>query len=596
VARHVHIGVVTLAGLLAAQDARGQLQQTEYEAQKEQALRYEPAPLLAPTRQGGGAAATVRVRFYADDEYRSSGGGGRWQDRVRVMLGLLNQVVEPSFGVRFEGESFRRWPRQGQSGALPPMLDQLEKLDAGPDVDWVVGLVSPLPLVSMSFHDLGCARVLGRHFVLRGMTSIAELDDFKRVLPKLDQKDREALYGRRKSHKELSIFLHEWAHTLGGLHVQDGTRIMGQSYSNRTSTFSVEDANLIGAGLDARLEARGKEAIDWTPLRKALDGKGDWFPPERESLATQLRRAPVVSERVPTVPIPGLRPGGSPFGAAGPGEGGLRRPGDLFGGAAPVGLGAGRPTGGDLPPGAPDSGGRRPAGDPSAAEASGARRPGGPGETPGGGRSGGFGARRSGPQTGPLADARKLIDRGELTAAARLLAAAGPDVARAGAGDLVEARRRLGLAAPGKAAGKGFTLPPEEEAPYAATVDEAMRLMRAGKAGAAQAALDRGLKKYAGAPGLLVAQCELLLRQNRPRAALKPCNDALEVMEDLPHAHYLLGCIQAEIGEADEAIASLKRSIALERNDQKVWDALAQLYRGLGRGAEYAQFAAKHGM
>jgi hypothetical protein len=590
---------VTLAGLLVASPgAQGQLQQTEYEAQKEQAARYEPAPLLAPTRQGGGPAATVRIRFYADDEYRSSGGGGRWQDRVRAMLGLLNQVVEPSFGVRFEGESFRRWPRQGPSGALPPMLDQLEKMDAGPDVDWVVGLVSPLPLVSMSFHDLGCARVLGRHFVLRGMTSIAELDDFKRILPKLEQKDREALYGRRKSHKELSIFLHEWAHTLGGLHVQDATRIMGQSYSQRTSIFSVEDANLIGAGLEARLEARGKEAIDWTPLRKALDGKGDWLPPEREALAAQLRQAPVVSERVPTVPIPGLgRPGRSPFGAAGPGEGGLRRPGDLFAGGAPGALGAGRPPGGELPGGG-DTGGRGAAADPSDGAAasreapSGARRSSDP---QGGGVLGGF-ARRSGAQTGPLAEARKLIDRGELTAAARLLATADPDLARAGAGDLVEARRRLGLPAPGKSAGKGFTLPPQEEAAYAAAVDEATRLMRSGKAGQAQGALDRALKKYPGAPGLLVSQCELQLRQNRPRAALKPCNDALEVMEDLPHAHYLLGCIQAELGEADEAIASLKRSIALERNDQKVWDALAQLYRGLGRGAEYARFAAKHGM
>ena len=73
----------------------------------------------------------------------------------------------------------------------------------------------------MSFHDLGCARVLGRHFVLRGMTSIAELQDFNRLFPKLDNDEREALYGRRKTHKELSIFLHEWAHTLGALHVQD---------------------------------------------------------------------------------------------------------------------------------------------------------------------------------------------------------------------------------------------------------------------------------------------------------------------------------------------------------------------------------------
>ena len=134
--------------------------------------------------------------------------------------------------------------------------------------------------------------MLGQHFVLRGMASIAELDDFKRLLPKLDQEEREKLYSRRKTHKELSIFLHEWAHTLGALHVQDVTRIMGPGYSNRTSTFSVEDALLIAAGLEARLEARGKETIDWTPLRKMLaEAQGDWVKSDRQALLGQLQAA-----------------------------------------------------------------------------------------------------------------------------------------------------------------------------------------------------------------------------------------------------------------------------------------------------------------
>ncbi len=283
-------GVVLVGLLCAPLRGRAQLQQNEYQQQQDYAAKFEPAPLLAPGRPGGGPSGLVRLRFYADDEFRSSSGGGRWQDRVRGQLLSLNQVVEPTFGIRFEGESFRRWERTGKGGALQPMLEELEKLDKGPDVDWVVGLVSPLPLVSMSFHDLGCARVLGRHFVLRGMASIAELDDFKRVLPKLDQEDREKLYSRRKLHKELSIFLHEWAHTLGALHVEDGTRIMGPGYSNRTSLFSAEDAGLIAAGLDARMAARGKETIDWTPLRKLVtDAKGDWVKADRAQLMELLQ-------------------------------------------------------------------------------------------------------------------------------------------------------------------------------------------------------------------------------------------------------------------------------------------------------------------
>ena len=168
----------------------------------------------------------MRIRFHADGDYRSE--GGRWQENMKVLLGHLNKVVGQSFGVRFEAAEFRRWDRTGPNGALVPMLEQLEKLDPGPDVDWVVGLVSSLPLVSMSFHDLGKARVLGRHFVLRGMNSVAEMQDFERMFKAMEQSERDQLYGIRKAHKETSVFLHEWAHTLGAPHVEDPTRIMNR--------------------------------------------------------------------------------------------------------------------------------------------------------------------------------------------------------------------------------------------------------------------------------------------------------------------------------------------------------------------------------
>ena len=271
---------------------------------------------------------------------------------------------------------------------------------------------------------------------------------------------------------------------------------------------------------------------------------------------------------MPTVPIPGLGPPGPP-----PFSGGFS-PAPARGLHTSIGEpGAGAPR--EAPP-AGDPGPSA-AGDPGAPRALGLRcRP-----------------AAAADERGPVADARKLMARGQLTAASRTLASAGQGAdVRAAAADLIGGPTPAGPPPPGKAQ---FSLPPEAEADYAATVEEAPRLMRSGKTGEAQAALERGLKKYAGAPGLLVLQCELLLRQGRPRAAGKPCSDALEVMEDLPQAHYLLGCVYAEIGQADRAITSLKR-IELDRNDQKVWDALAQLYRGLGRTDEYSKFAAKHGM
>src|SRR5690242_327373 len=129
---------LVVALVLAGGVAGAQWQKNEYQLQREAAARYEPAPLVLPPRPGGGPVQTLRIRFYADDDFRS-GGGLKWQDRLRVQLAELNRVVEPGLGVRFEPESFRRWQRSGPSGALAPMLVELERLDPGSDVDWVVG-------------------------------------------------------------------------------------------------------------------------------------------------------------------------------------------------------------------------------------------------------------------------------------------------------------------------------------------------------------------------------------------------------------------------------------------------------------------------
>ena len=158
------------SGCRAHAPAWGQLQQNEVQRQGDAASSSRRH--LDPSRRGA-VPATVRIRFYADDDYRSSGGGGRWQGRVRLTLSSLNQLVEGTFGIRFEGESFRRWPRQGPGGALQPILADLEKLDPGPDVDWVVGL-DPVPR-AMSFTT-SAAPACSAAFVLRGMTSTRAAD------------------------------------------------------------------------------------------------------------------------------------------------------------------------------------------------------------------------------------------------------------------------------------------------------------------------------------------------------------------------------------------------------------------------------------
>src|SRR5688572_13392704 len=108
-------GPLVLAGVaLAPGPVAAQWQKNEYQLQKEHMAQFEPAPLLAPRRQGGGSPFVIRLRFYADEGYRAA--GARWSDRIKAQLAEMNKVVTAAFGVRFEAESFRRWSRQGSSG------------------------------------------------------------------------------------------------------------------------------------------------------------------------------------------------------------------------------------------------------------------------------------------------------------------------------------------------------------------------------------------------------------------------------------------------------------------------------------------------
>src|SRR5947199_342512 len=168
----------TLAALVvlgASGPARAQWQKNEYQLDKARLARFEPVPLVVQRRSNREPQAILRIRFYADDDFRT--GSGAWQDQLRAQLLDLNRITEPAF-------------------------------------------------------------------------------------------------------------LHEWAHTLGALHLEDPTSIMGPGYSQRTSALSREEGDLLAAGLEARLASRGKEAIDWTPLREFLVSSRSpgWRPEERQAL------------------------------------------------------------------------------------------------------------------------------------------------------------------------------------------------------------------------------------------------------------------------------------------------------------------------
>jgi tetratricopeptide (TPR) repeat protein len=599
--RWVAGGGAALAVLLGGGWARAQFQENEYQLQKHAAQALEPAPLRAPKRQGGGELASLRLRFFADAEYRAT--GLRWQEKIKLQLAALNQVVGPAFGVRFEAESFRRWDRKASSARLGEMLEELERLDPGRDVDWVVGLVAPLPLVTSSLHDLGLARVPGRHFLLRGMASIEELRVFSRRLDRLAPADREALYSRRKAHKEMVLFLHEWAHTLGALHATERTRIMCPTYSHETSQFAPVDAALIAAGLQARLASRGQDDIDWSPLRRFLaeNISEDWLASERQALLAGLGGGGTTGggERSTGAPwakdeaaiydraVVLLRQNKSeaawetlrPLAARTPPKREVARLACRLSHlpeAADQGRAACEQA---IKLAAPD--------DPDpfvdVAQAHIARKE----------RAQALAAaqeaaarakRRAHPQEPAWVWIAQLYTQlGAPTRAEEALAHAGRSKeAEAAAAAVTHSRLTLGLPPDGQR----FRLSAEDEPTYAAAFFDTGDLIVAGKLREARAAVSAALKRFPQAPGFLALSCEVSLRSGRVREAAKTCAAALAIMEGLPRAHFLTAHIQLSARNSPAAITSLKRVIALEPQNRAAWETLAELYRKLGRRKE----------
>jgi len=119
-------------------------------------------------------------------------------------------------------------------------------------VDWVVGFVSSLRMFSATQEELGMADVFGRHFVLRGMFSAVETDAIDQALPLLSVAEREQLGRERRVHKEMAVFLHEWAHTLGTFHERSAQSLMSPLYDVSESSFSDGSSRIIVLGLDYR--------------------------------------------------------------------------------------------------------------------------------------------------------------------------------------------------------------------------------------------------------------------------------------------------------------------------------------------------------
>lgn len=252
--------------------------------------RLEPAPPPEPT---SAPRRVLRVRVYADVDYRAQ--VLHWERGIASQLQRASDVVREPLGVVFELESTRPWQRTGREDSLGAPLTQLEALDPGEDVDLVIGLVSALPAFTTSHHQLGYARIFGRHCVLRGMENPEEHQQLMALFTHLPAAERDTLYKERKLHKETSVLLHEWAHTLGAFHVGDSRWMMSSTYDVSQAAFAPQTVQLLATSLGhlpgGRRELAAQQA--WARELKALLASTDWPAwdgPDKDYVASWAER------------------------------------------------------------------------------------------------------------------------------------------------------------------------------------------------------------------------------------------------------------------------------------------------------------------
>ena len=506
----------------------------ERNAEKRAAELATPHVLRPPPPIAGAPVRKVRVRVYGDLDYRAV--TPRWQARLRTLIERVNGFVEGGFSVHLELQAVHGWERRSSGTPIEDSLAALRALDAGNDVDWVIGLVSPLAGVTNDLHALGMATVLGKHFVLRSADDPAEAASIDQNLHRLTDDERQSLYVSRKEHREIIIFLHEWAHTLGALHDLDPSRIMNGTYSLNQVGISDDNVQIMRLALDGLVGP----SFDLRPLVAFVEGRtlDDARAQDRDRLLRLLHDR---GSRAGAPAAPPTRTGASTAPAAAPPAAPASEPAQALAEAVRKLLADGHR---EEARERVESAKRR--------ALSGAKEP-----------------------AGLVAVAAGYRELGAVTLTEEALALAGD---AAGTKSLstwtATARAHVGLP---KDAG-AFKVAVDDEPAYLALFGRIEERLRASdKVGAATLVRD-GLARYPGAPGLLALRCDLELRAAQPKIARRTCTAALEADDGAARAHKLIASMDLDAGNRDGARAHLLRALTLDPDDPEAARMLVRLH------------------
>ncbi|HWN69128.1 MAG TPA: hypothetical protein VNM90_15925, partial [Haliangium sp.] len=548
-----------------------------------------------------------------------------WRQRFSDELDAVNQYLIPAFGLRLVVAEYAPWAHEDDA-RLEPMLDALKQHDPARDVDWVIGLASALSSTTNRFHDLGVAHVLGRHMILRGYEELA----LEPTLQKIDEPQRTRLREARRQHRQVTVFLHEWAHTLGAMHVPDVDAIMAAEYAHETRTFGEDTEALLRVMLPVRLAPSAEQSV--VAEARALQGylesvtarAGQRGEREQtlEMLAAMLAEAEAAGATRATAETPEAESGHHAAGQV-PAEvreqyarvQALHREGkhaqaraglDELIAAYPAHLefrlaacrmrleeagptGEAQATCGRVAAIAPTEidgeimvvsallQAKRQAEAGAVLAAVRERLAKLPAPAPGQ------------PAT-PVVNAWQRLLSGlqsleavTWTEQAVAAAPAGVDTTAASAW-ATQLRRRYGLP-PDSARRHAIT--PEAEGAYLVAVREALAQVYRGEYAAAERTARQALAKHRDAPGLHGALCDLELRRKRSAVARTHCQKALASYDQASWPHYLMGILELQVRKNASGIRHLERAIELDPELRQAYHALHQAHgRARDRAAQ----------
>ncbi len=281
----------------AAYDSRWLQQRQE---RKKRVEDLEPARLGAARSDELGRVMRLRVhatpRFIAETP--------DWKARVDEMVQDANGVLTPALKIRATVFDYRGWNREGADDDLATALVELEGMDAGEEVDWVVGFVGSIPRIVTGFSNLGRARMRRKHFVLRAINNRAEYDVISQMTI-VSESERAELLRNRKRHKAAAVMLHEIGHTLGAVHVTDGKTIMRPKYDAHGSSFAGFNLELMRLSLEYRAQPvaeRDTRTYLRAVVRHLEKTRAPWVGSDRDEELASLRAELGVTRGAPAAP------------------------------------------------------------------------------------------------------------------------------------------------------------------------------------------------------------------------------------------------------------------------------------------------------